>query len=108
MPTVNLLTTSNIGFLLFKVNERFPYNYEDSMTTVLRLETTAYNRLLNVIRKGLCCLEAALLGQIVMSVEVEAAFEDVQQGKLPSTWHTFSYPSESALSEYLEVKVLPL
>ena len=75
------------------------------MTTVLRLETTAYNRLLNVIRKDLCRLEAALLGQIVMSVEVEAAFEDVQQGKLPNTWDTFSYPSESTLSEYLEVTV---
>ena len=75
------------------------------MTTVLRLETTAYNRLLNVVRKDLCRLEAALLGQIVMSVEVEAAFEDVQQGKLPYTWDTFSYPSESTLSEYLEVTV---
>ena len=85
------------------MNERFPYTYEDSMTTVLRLETMAYNRLLNVVKKDLCRLEAALLGQIVMSVEVEAAFEDVQLGRLPSTWHTYSYPSESSLSDYLEV-----
>ena len=74
------------------------------MTTVLRIETMAYNRLLNMVRKDLCRLEAALLGQIVMSVEVEAAFEDVQKGNLPSTWHTFSYLSESMLSDYLEVK----
>ena len=74
------------------------------MTTVLRLETTAYNRLLDMVKKDLCRLEAALLGQIVMSVEVEAAFEDVQKGELPSTWDTFSYPSESMLSDYLEVK----
>ena len=91
-----------------QVSERFPYTYEDSMTTVLRLETTAYNRLLNVVKKDLCRLEAALLGQIVMSVEVEAAFEDVQLGKLPSTWHTCSYPSESSLSDYLEVSCLHL
>ena len=83
------------------------------MTTVLRLETMAYNRLLNVIRRDLCRLQDALQGHIVMSVEVEAAFEDVQKGKLPSTWNTFSYPSECMLSDYLEVslsvklKVLP-
>ena len=73
------------------------------MTTVLRLETMAYNHLLNIIRTDLSRLEAALLGHIVMSVEVEAAYEDVQKGHLPSTWSTFSYPSENMLNEYLEV-----
>ena len=73
------------------------------MTTVLRLETMAYNRLLNVVQKDLCRLEAALQGHIVMSVEVEAAFEEVQKGKLPSTWETYSYPTESMLNDYLEV-----
>jgi len=38
-----------------------------------------------------------------MSVEVEAAFEEVQKGKLPSTWETYSYPTESMLNDYLEV-----
>ena len=74
------------------------------MTTVLRLETMAYNRLLNLIRTDLSRLEAALQGHIVMSVEVEAAYEDVQKGKLPSTWDTFSYPTESMLNGYLEVQ----
>ena len=73
------------------------------MTTVLRLETMAYNHLLNIIRTDLSRLEAALLGHIVMSVEVEAAYEEVQKGHLPSTWSTFSYPSENMLNEYLEV-----
>ena len=89
--------------IVIKVNDRFPYTYEDSMTTVLRLETMAYNRLLNVVQKDLCRLEAALKGHIVMSVEVEAAFEEVQKGKLPSTWETYSYPTESMLNDYLEV-----
>lgn len=89
--------------IIIKVNDRFPYTYEDSMTTVLRLETMAYNRLLNVVQKDLCRLEAALQGHIVMSVEVEAAFEEVQKGKLPSTWETYSYPTESMLNDYLEV-----
>ena len=90
-------------WIIIKVNDRFPYTYEDSMTTVLRLETMAYNRLLNVVQKDLCRLEAALQGHIVMSVEVEAAFEEVQKGKLPSTWETYSYPTESMLNDYLEV-----
>ena len=76
------------------------------MTTVLRLETMAYNRLLNIIKTDLCRLEAALQGHIVMSVEVEAAYEDVQKEQLPSTWRTFSYPTENMLNDYLEVKCL--
>ena len=87
-----------------QVNDRFPYTYEDSMTTVLRLETGAYNRLLKIIRNDLSKLEAALRGHIVMSVEVESAYEEVQKGQLPKTWKSFSYPTEDMLNEYLQVQ----
>ena len=85
-----------------KINSKFPIKYEDSLTTILRLETSRCNKLLGCIRGSLTELRSALRGEIVMSVEAEETYEDVLQSALPESWKKVSYPTEQQLEDYLD------
>ena len=85
-----------------KINSKFPIKYEDSLTTILRLETARCNKLLSTIHGSLRELKGALTGEIVMSVEAEQTFESVFKNQLPVPWKKVSYPTEKTLDEYLD------
>ena len=46
------------------ISAKFPLKYDDSMTTILRLETTRCNKLLGTIHSSLSELSAALKGEL--------------------------------------------
>jgi dynein heavy chain len=62
-----------------QVVSKFPVSYDESLNTVLRLELSRFNRLLAAVRTTLTQLQQALKGEIVMSVEMEEAYECVHQ-----------------------------
>ena len=66
-------------FEMEKVLTKFPINYDESLNTVLRLELGRFNRLLLTVRLTLTQLQQALKGEIVMSIEMEDAYESVHQ-----------------------------
>ena len=73
---IGLVATS---FDMDKVHSKFPISYEESLNTVLRLELIRFNRLLLTVRSTLIQLQQALKGEIVMSIEMEEAYECVHQ-----------------------------
>ena len=85
-----------------KISERFPIKYEDSLTTVLRLETKSFNTLLKCIKESFTQLKSALKGEIVMSIETEEAHESVENNEIPKPWRKYSYLTDKPLNLYLE------
>ena len=53
------------------VLEKYPTEYNESMNTVLAQEVIRYNRLLAVMAKLLRDVQKALVGEVVMSEELE-------------------------------------
>ena len=60
-----------------------------------------YNSLLAFIRRSLHHVEEALHGRIVMSVEIETAYESILRDEVPKQWSKISYPSACSLRGYL-------
>lgn len=54
------------------VIEKYPTNYNESMNTVLAQEVIRYNKLLVVMARMLKNVQRALLGEIVMSEDLDA------------------------------------
>lgn len=53
------------------VLEKYPTEYNESMNTVLAQEVIRYNRLLAVMAKMLRDVQKALVGEVVMSEDLE-------------------------------------
>jgi len=66
-------------FDLDAVLSKFPISYENSLNTVIRLEVSRYNNLLKCVRATLIQLQQALKGQIVMSIEMEEAYNSINR-----------------------------
>jgi dynein heavy chain len=64
-------------FNLEAVGAKFPVSYGQSLNTVLVQEMARYNKLCVVIRESLRSIAAALKGLLVMSSELEAAYESI-------------------------------
>lgn len=51
--------------------KRHPITYEESMNTVLLQELLRFNRLLSIVRSSLIDIGKAIIGEVVMSIELE-------------------------------------
>jgi dynein heavy chain len=58
-------------FSLEKVAKMYPTAYEESMNTVLFQECVRYNNLLEDMKVMLISVQRALIGEVVMSEELE-------------------------------------
>lgn len=58
-------------FNLDDIMTRFPTDYKESQNTVLAQETLKYNRLLKKMKVTLVNIQKALVGELVMSEELE-------------------------------------
>lgn len=83
------------------VEKRHPITYEESMNTVLLQELLRFNRLLEIVRKSLVDIKRAILGEVVMSVELEAVYNSVFDNRTPAAWMKRSYPSLKPLASYV-------
>jgi len=57
--------------------QAYPISYTQSMNTVLTQELTRFNGLINVVRSSLNNLKKAIKGEVLMSAELEAAFNSL-------------------------------
>jgi len=59
-------------FELDEIAAKYPTDYNESMNTVLSQECLKYNRVLKIMKVGLVNIQKALIGEVVMSEELEA------------------------------------
>ena len=98
---LGLLDAVPSGFDVEAIRERYPLRHEDSMATVLYHEASRYNGLLEVVRRSLEELLAALRGEIVMSESLEAVGGAVFAGQVPSLWADAGYLSLKPLGPWM-------
>jgi len=80
--------------------KRYPVLYEESMNTVLQQEIIRYNKLLNVIQSSLSSVRKALVGQMVMSEELDKLGTAMHNQGVPEMWAAKAYPSMKPLASW--------
>jgi len=73
-------------FDLEMVSKKFPTDYNESMNTVLFQECVRYNRLLSIMKVGLISVQKALVGEVVMSEELEQMATSIFDNQVPKPW----------------------
>jgi dynein heavy chain, axonemal len=73
-------------FDLEMVSKKYPTSYEESMNTVLFQECVRYNGLLSVMKVQLVKVQMALVGELVMSEDLEAMATSIYDNQVPAEW----------------------
>lgn len=66
--------------------ERYPTDYNESMNTVMAQEVGRYNVLINLMKDMLVNVQRALVGEVVMSEDLEAMSESLFNNQVPLAW----------------------
>jgi len=75
------------------IEKRYPVMYEESMNTVLQQEIIRYNKLLGVMRVTSTNIRKALVGQMVMTEELDQMGTSMYNMQVPEVWAKQGYPS---------------
>ncbi|WIA13579.1 hypothetical protein OEZ85_007146 [Tetradesmus obliquus] len=81
--------------------ERMPDGKLNSLSVVLGQEVERFQRLAAVLRQSLVALQAAIRGQVVMSAELEAAYNALLLNQVPELWQRVAYPSLKPLAGWV-------
>jgi len=73
-------------FDLEKVSKKYPTAYEESMNTVLFQECVRYNGLLAEMKQSLVKVQKALVGELVMSQDLERMATSIFNNQVPEMW----------------------
>ena len=84
------------------VQKHFPTNYHESMNTVVFQECVRYNRLLKDMAITLKQVQKALVGEVVMSEELEAMSNAIFDNRVPPSWVEKGFLSMKPLSSWIE------
>ena len=79
----------------------YPTKYEDSMNTILTQEVERFNKLLKRVKASLKDVQRAIIGEMVMSEELESMGNSLVNGLVPSMWSAVSYPSLKPLGPWV-------
>nr|KAI8735296.1 dynein heavy chain 6; axonemal-like [Biomphalaria glabrata] len=72
-----------------------------ALLTILRQEIDRFNHLLSVIQISLTQLTLAIKGEIVMSEQLEDAYDALLTQRIPSQWKNSAYESAKSLSSWV-------
>jgi dynein heavy chain len=72
----------------------------DSLTIVLLQEIERFNKLLNKMRSSLKNLQAAIKGDIVMSLDLDKMYSALLNNQVPLIWTKVAYPSLKPLAAW--------
>eukprot|EP00945_MAST-04E_sp_MAST-4E-sp1_P004103 g4103.t1 len=71
----------------------YPTIFEDSMNTILTQESERFDKLLFRVRTTLRNVQRAIVGEVLMSEELENMGNSLVNGLVPKLWTAVSYPS---------------
>ena len=83
------------------VQKRHPVVYEESMNTCLIQEAIRFNKLLKTVRQSLADVIKAIDGLVVMSSDLEIAFNKLFDNQVPEVWSKVAYPSLKPLGSWI-------
>lgn len=89
-------------FDLEAVSRAYPTSYEESMNTVLFQECVRYNRLLADMAVTLAAVQRALVGEVVMSEELEKMADAIFDNRVPPSWANKGFLSLKALASWMD------
>jgi dynein heavy chain len=78
----------------------FPIKYDESMNTVLSQEMIRFNAMTKVVKKSLADVQKAVVGLVVLSVELEHLGDSMVNGQVPDMWMAVAYPSRMPLGSW--------
>jgi len=82
------------------IEKSYPVVYEESMNTVLQQEIIRYNKLLGVMKSTGNDIRKALVGQMVMTDELDAMGTSMYNQQVPEIWSKAAYPSLKPLAAW--------
>lgn len=89
-------------FSLEKVLKLYPTSYEESMNTVLFQECVRYNKLLSDMASMLKLVQKALIGDIVMTEDLDKMAEAIYNNQVPPSWQKKGFLSLKPLASWIE------
>lgn len=78
----------------------YPVTYTESMNTVLQQEIVRYNNLLGEMRRSLSDIRKALVGQLVMTEQLDAMGTAMYNQAVPENWTKKAFPSLKPLASW--------
>jgi len=97
-----VLSKINKTFNLPEVLVKYPFNYLESLSTVLLQELTRYNTLIELIQESLSKLQEVYDGHALINSENEKLAESLLKNKVPESWIKISYASCKNLVSYID------
>jgi dynein heavy chain len=88
-------------FELDEVALKFPTDYNESMNTVLTQEALKYNRLIKIMKVQLVDIQKALVGEVVMSEDLDAMGTSLFDNQVPLLWATKGFLSLKPLGSWM-------
>jgi len=79
----------------------YPVVYNESMNTVLQQEIVRYNKLLSEMKRTLADIRKALVGQLVMTEELDLMGAAMFNQQVPENWEKKCYPSLMPLASWV-------
>ena len=86
-------TRMPMPFDLEAVKVKYPTIFEDSMNTILTQETERFDKLLVRVRTTLRNVQRAIVGEVLMSEDLEKMGNSLTNGLVPTLWSSVAYPS---------------
>lgn len=83
------------------IEKRYPVMYEESVNTVLQQEIIRYNGLLGIMQITSINIRKALVGQMVMTDELDAMGTSMYNQQVPEIWSKKSYPSMKPFASWV-------
>lgn len=88
-------------YSLEKVSKAYPTSYEESMNTVLFQECVRYNALLADMKTMLLSVQRALIGEVVMSEDLEKMADAIYDNIVPPSWVKKGFLSLKPLASWI-------
>lgn len=95
-----ILAEVPLPFDVKAAEKKYPVKYEQSMNTVLTQELSRFNNLLRILRGSLVDIKKAILGEVLLSPDLEASLNQILDGKVPAMWLKKCYPSLKPLGGF--------
>jgi dynein heavy chain len=99
---VNIETKTPPLFDLEDVMTKYPTEYTESMNTVLTQEVGKYNRLLALMIETLADVQKALVGEVVMSEDLEKLGNSLFDNLVPDMWADVGFLSLKPLASWIQ------